>query len=94
MSYIYILTNQSNSILYIGVTNNLARRIYEHREELVDGFSKDYHLHKLVYYEQFTMITQAIAREKQLKKWNRDWKVHLISKTNPTWKDLYSDICL
>ena len=93
MSYVYILTNQSNSLLYIGVTNDVVRRVYEHREELVIGFTQKYHLHKLVYVEQFSDITLAIAREKQLKKWNHDWKVRLISSKNPTWKELYHEIC-
>lgn len=93
MSYVYVLTNSSNGVLYIGVTNNLARRVWEHREELIDGFTKKYHVHKLIYYEQYDDITDAIAREKQLKKWNHSWKVDLINSKNPSWKDLYPDIC-
>lgn len=92
MSYVYILTNSANSVLYIGVTNNLVRRVWEHREELVEGFTKDYHIHKLIYYEQYEHIGYAILREKQLKKWNRSWKVDLINSKNPSWKDLYSEI--
>jgi putative endonuclease len=93
MSYVYILTNHSNSLLYIGVTGDVVRRVYEHKQELVEGFTKTYHIHKLVYVEQFEEITRAIEREKQLKKWNHDWKVRLISNQNPTWKDLYPEIC-
>ena len=93
MSYVYVLTNSSNGVLYIGVTNNLARRVWEHREELIDGFTKKYHVHKLIYYEQYDDITYAITREKQLKKWNHSWKVDLINSKNPSWKDLYPDIC-
>lgn len=93
MAFIYILTNKNNSTLYIGVTNNLTRRIYEHKEKLTPGFSNDYQLSKLVYYEQFPSITQAIEREKALKDWHHDWKTRLITKENPSWKDLYQKIC-
>ena len=94
MPYVYILTNQYNNTLYIGVTNNLIRRIYEHKNNMVEGFSKKYKLHKLVYYEQIEDITTTISREKQLKRWHRDWKENLIKEKNPTWKDLYNDLCL
>lgn len=94
MPYVYILTNQYNNTLYIGVTNNLIRRIYEHKNNMVEGFSKKYKLHKLVYYEQIEDITTAISREKQLKRCHRDWKENLIKEKNPTWKDLYNDLCL
>jgi len=93
MAYVYILTNKNNSTLYIGVTNNLTRRIYEHKEKLAPGFSADYQLCKLVYYELFPGITQAIEREKILKNWHRDWKIRLITRHNPAWKDLYTDVC-
>lgn len=93
MAFIYILTNKNNSVLYIGVTNNLTRRIYEHKEKLAPGFSSDYQLSKLVYYEMFPSVTQAIEREKALKNWHRDWKNRLIAKQNPSWKDLYPEIC-
>ena len=93
MSYIYIITNVYHTVLYIGVTNNLVRRIYEHKHKMVKGFSKMYNLDKLVYYEQYTNIIQAIEREKQLKKWNRAWKDELIEKKNPSWLDLYDEIC-
>jgi len=93
MSYIYILTNATNKVLYVGVTNNLVRRVYEHKQKMVEGFSSRYHLNKLVYYEQFDDIAKAIEREKVLKKWNRLWKEYLINKLNPSWRDLYVDIC-
>jgi len=86
--YVYILTNKSNQVLYIGVTNNLQRRIYEHQRGLVKGFSKRYNLKKLVYYEVTPSIKEAIAREKQLKNWHRQWKINLITQSNPCWKDL------
>jgi len=93
MSYIYIITNTYHTVLYIGVTNNLIRRVYEHKHKMQEGFSAEYNLSKLVYYEQFSDITQAIEREKQLKKWNRAWKDHLIDAFNPSWRDLYDEIC-
>ena len=89
MAYIYILTNASNTVLYIGVTNNLIRWVYEHKQHFVPGFSARYQLNKLVYYEVVESITVAIKREKVLKEWQRKWKDFLISKMNPTWKDLY-----
>lgn len=90
--YIYILTTQSNHVLYIGVTNDLLRRVWEHRQRPV-GFVKKYHLCKLVYYEQCMDIKDAIAREKQLKHWNREWKIKLIEEQNPLWDDLYVPMC-
>ena len=86
--YVYILTNKSNKVLYIGVTNNLSRRVYEHKNKLVEGFTKKYKLTKLVYYEIGDSIEDAIRREKQFKNWHRDWKMNLISQFNPEWKDL------
>ena len=86
--FVYILSNWCDSVLYIGVTGNLPRRLYEHRNGLVDGFSKKYHTHKLVYYEYTNDVYSAISREKQLKKWRREKKNELISKMNPEWKDL------
>ena len=91
-SYIYILASKRNGTLYIGVTNNLLRRIYEHKMNMIEGFSKKYGVHDLVYYEQLEDIGTAIQREKQLKKWNRQWKVHLIENKNPGWKDLYKGL--
>ena len=87
--YVYILASQRNGTLYIGVTSDLIKRMYEHRMEYVEGFSKKYHAHLLVYYEICTDISGAILREKQLKKWNRDWKLRMIEKSNPEWDDLY-----
>ncbi|MFH1457361.1 MAG: GIY-YIG nuclease family protein [Patescibacteria group bacterium] len=86
--YVYIITNKENTIFYIGVTNNLERRMYEHKERLVKGFSHKHNLNKLIYYEYFDNINDAIAREKQLKNWHRDWKINLIKKENPEFKDL------
>jgi len=86
--YVYILTNKSNRVLYIGVTNNLQRRMYEHQRDLVEGFAKRYNLKKLVYYEVTSSIKEAIAREKQLKNWHRQWKINLINQSNPCWRDL------
>ena len=83
-----MLTNKSNKVLYIGVTNNLERRVFEHRNKLVEGFSKKYNLKKLVYYEATDDVISAIRREKQLKNWHRDWKINLIKEFNPSWKDL------
>lgn len=86
--YIYILTNFTNTALYIGLTNNLERRILEHRAEKIPGFTKRYHIKKLIYFEQFTQIDDAIAREKQLKNWHRDWKFNLVKSKNPQLLDL------
>ncbi|WP_394172246.1 GIY-YIG nuclease family protein [Thalassotalea litorea] len=91
---VYIITNQTNSILYIGVTSNLPSRIYQHREKLIAGFSHKYHLNKLVYFEIYDDMPNAIAREKQLKKWLRAWKNELINKQNPDWQDLYPTVTL
>ncbi|KKQ78431.1 hypothetical protein A3F00_04380 [Candidatus Daviesbacteria bacterium RIFCSPHIGHO2_12_FULL_37_11] len=90
--YIYILTNFHNSTFYIGVTSNLEKRIYEHKNELLDGFTKKYRLKKLVYFEEYSQIEEAIVREKQLKNWHRDWKINLVKKTNPDLKDLSEGI--
>ena len=87
--YIYILANKRNGTLYIGVTSNLVKRVYEHKNNIIDGFTKKYSIHKLVYYEITDDIESAIRREKQLKKWNRKWKINLIEKNNPEWIDLY-----
>ena len=91
MYYVYILTNNSHHSLYIGVTNDLERRLYEHKAELLDGFTKQYHLHKLVYYEETGDVNAAIAREKQLKGWSRQKKDALIASVNPLWEDLSED---
>lgn len=86
--YVYILTNKNNKVLYIGVTNNLERRIYEHKQKLVKGFTKKYNLTKLVYYDFTNDIRSALYREKQLKSWRRQWKIDLINEFNPEWNDL------
>ena len=91
-SYIYILTNKPNGTLYIGVTSDLVKRIYEHKSGFVDGFSKKYNTKMLVYYEVYEDIAEAIKREKTLKRWNRDWKIKLIEDFNSSWKDLYDEI--
>lgn len=90
--YVYILTGESKSVLYIGMTNDLARRVYEHREGLIEGFTKKYNVKSLIYYEITTDVYNAIAREKQLKGWVRRKKEDLINKFNPTWKDLWKEI--
>jgi len=90
--YVYILASRRNGTLYIGLTNNLARRIYEHKNNLLDGFTKKYKVQNLVYAEEFKNIHDAIKRQKQLKKWNRKWKVQLIEKENPDWIDLSNQI--
>ncbi|MBM3256672.1 MAG: GIY-YIG nuclease family protein [Candidatus Moranbacteria bacterium] len=89
--YIYILASKKNGTLYIGVTNNLERRMYEHKNEVIKGFTKKYDVKNLVYYEETDDVSIAITREKQLKKWNREWKLKLIEKENPGWKDLSRD---
>ena len=91
-AYIYILASQRNGTLYIGVTSNLQKRIYEHKEKVVEGFTKEYSVDNLVYFEIFDDIENAILREKKLKKWNRSWKIDLIEKENPKWEDLYSSL--
>ena len=89
--HVYIITNTSNKVLYIGVTNNIERRTIEHKKKLINGFSKKYNLTKLVYLEESPNIHAAIAREKQLKNWHRKWKDTLISELNPKWIDLSLD---
>ena len=86
--YVYILTNKTHSTLYIGVTNNLIRRVYEHKNGFVEGFTKKYNVHKLVYFEQTTDVESAILREKQLKGWTRAKKEKLINSLNPLWEEL------
>ena len=88
MYFVYILANWNDSVLYIGVTGNLTRRLYEHRNHLVDGFSSKYNTSKLVYFEETSDVYSAISREKQLKNWNRVKKNELITKANPKWVDL------
>ncbi len=91
-SYVYILASQKNGTLYIGVTSNLMKRIWEHKNKCVPGFTQKYNVTMLVYYELFHDITLAAARENRLKQWKRQWKIGLIEKMNPTWQDLYPTI--
>jgi len=90
--YVYILASRKKGTLYIGVTSDLLKRIYEHKHDLVEGFTKQYKVHNLVYFEFTESIESAIAREKKLKKWNREWKIRLIEKSNPDWRDLYLEL--
>ena len=90
--YVYILTSKRNGTLYIGVTNDLMRRVYEHKNDFIGGFTKKYAVHRLVYYEQYDDVVNAIQREKRLKKWNRQWKIELIEKENLEWNDLYMQL--
>ena len=92
MYYVYIVTNKHNSVLYIGVTSNLEGRIFEHRERLIEGFTKRYQVNKLIFYEDYPEPRSAIAREKQLKGWRREKKIALIAKQNPRWNDLFDEI--
>ena len=92
MYYVYILTNKNKTTLYVGVTNDLVRRVYEHKNEFVEGFTKRYNVCDLVYYEEFSDINYAITREKQLKSKTRNKKEMLINAFNPSWKDLYYEI--
>ena len=93
VGYVYILASHQNGTLYIGVTSNLIKRIWQHKNKQVDGFTKKYDVNKLVYYEIFQDIESAIKREKRLKKYLRQWKLRLIEEKNPDWVDLYSSIC-
>jgi len=90
--YVYMLASQRNGTLYIGVTNDLVRRVFEHKQGVVDGFTKEHNIHQLVWFEQTEDVIAAIQREKQLKKWNRAWKTRLIQENNPYWHDLYDEI--
>ena len=89
---VYILSSKRNGTLYIGVTSNLVQRAWEHKNNFVDGFTKRYAVHNLVWYEVHDSMESAIAREKALKRWKRAWKIRLIEESNPSWKDLYSEI--
>ena len=90
--YIYILANKRNGTIYTGVTSDLIKRIYEHKNDLVEGFTKKYKVHELVYFEETNDVESAIKREKQIKAWKRSWKLELIEKENPSWKDLSHDL--
>ena len=92
--YIYILASRKRGTLYIGVTSNLTKRVYEHKNGLVDGFTKKYGVHRLVYYEVAEDAATALSREKQMKKWNRSWKLKLIEEQNPEWSDLYERLTI
>ena len=89
---VYILASKRNGTLYIGVTSNLLKRAWEHKNDLLEGFTKRYEVHRLVYYELHGDMETAIRREKQMKKWNRAWKLELIEKQNPDWRDLWEEI--
>ena len=90
--FVYILASQRNGTLYVGVTNDLVRRTGQHRDEDLEGFTAKYSVHMLVWFEEYGDIGDAIAREKRIKKWNRAWKLELIEKSNPDWRDLFSDV--
>jgi len=89
---VYILASKYDGTLYIGVTSNIVNRIWQHKNNVVEGFTHNYSVHLLVYFEQYDSIVDAIKREKQLKRWQRSWKIKLIEKSNPQWRDLYSEI--
>jgi putative endonuclease len=91
---VYILATKPCGTLYIGVTSDLDKRIWEHRNDAVEGFSKRYRVHRLVHFEQFRSMVEAIEREKELKKWRRAWKIALVEQTNPEWRDLWQEINL
>jgi len=90
--YVYILASRRHGTLYVGVTNDLRRRVFEHKNDLVDGFTQKYKVKLLVWFEVTESVEAAMEREKQIKKWNRGWKIELIEKMNPTWRDLYPEI--
>lgn len=90
--YLYILASRRNGTLYVGVTSDLVKRVEEHKQKLVEGFTKRYNVTRLVYFEMFEDIREAIARERHIKDWKRSWKTELIQSVNPYWRDLYEDI--
>jgi len=92
--HVYILASRRHGTLYVGVTNDLVRRIYEHRIDAAPGFTSRHAVHRLVYFEEHETLPLAIEREKQIKAWKRDWKIRLIEGANPDWSDLYSSICI
>jgi putative endonuclease len=92
MYYVYILASRKHGTLYIGVTSDLVKRVYQHKTKIVAGFTSRYNVHRLVWYECYDDPVNAIAREKELKKWRREWKINLIERTNPEWLDLYDSI--
>ena len=91
-SHVYILASKRNGTLYVGVTSDLARSIWEHKNGAIEGFTKRYRVHNLVWYEEHQTIQDAIQREKNIKEWNRSWKIELIERSNPLWNDLYADL--
>jgi putative endonuclease len=93
VGYVYMLASGRYGTLYLGVTSNLVQRVGQHREAVVDGFTKKYKVKRLVWFETHVGIVEAITREKQLKQWNRTWKINLVHRTNPLWLDLFDDIC-
>lgn len=92
LAYVYFLASGRNGTLYIGVTSDLVKRVYEHKSKLVEGFTSRHNVDKFVWFEQSDSIESAIAREKQLKEWKRAWKIELIEKSNPYWNDLYAGL--
>jgi putative endonuclease len=90
--YVYILASKRNGTLYVGFTSDLLQRVYAHKNDIVEGFTNKYEVHKLVYYEQCDDFESALAREKQIKEWQRKWKLELIEKVNPLWQDLYEEL--
>ena len=92
--YVYILTNKPYRVFYVGVTSNLPKRTFEHKEEAFDGFTKEYNVKTLVYYEVFQDAESAIRREKRLKRWSREWKIEAINQLNPEWQDLYETMAM
>jgi putative endonuclease len=90
--YVYIMTNKPKGVLYVGVTNDISRRAWEHRTGIIKGFTWKYNLHRLVWFEFHEDIVEAIRREKQIKKWNRAWKTEMVERLNPTWNDLYETL--
>lgn len=90
--YVYIMASKTNGTLYIGMTNDLSKRVYQHKNKCTDGFTKKYNVSKLVYYEEANLPEDAINREKQLKNWHRQWKINLIESMNPEWRDLADDL--
>jgi putative endonuclease len=89
---VYILASQRNGTLYVGATSDLARRVFEHKEEAIEGFTKDYGVHRIAFYEFHETMNDALTREKRIKKWRRQWKLELIEQSNPQWRDLYADL--
>ena len=90
--FVYIMASQRHGTLYVGVTNNLIRRVYEHREKITPGFTSKYNVNRLVWFDQTDSIEAAIQHEKRLKHWQRAWKIEMIEKANPEWEDLYSSL--